>query len=74
MPFEAFVHACHIQFLQPCIVSDKAISSDEGLVIAETGEEFVTLEAFEHSGAELADPRSMHFKHGGEFFLSTLIC
>ena len=42
-----------------------AMSSDEELVIAETGEEFVTLEAFEHSGEELADSRSMHFKHGG---------
>ena len=42
-----------------------AISSDEELVIAETGEEFVAVEAFEHSGEELADSRSMHFKHGG---------
>ena len=42
-----------------------AMSSDEELVIAETVEEFVTLEAFEHSGEELADSRSMHFKHGG---------
>ena len=37
-----------------------AVPSDEELVIAETGEEFVTLEAFEHSGEELADSRSMH--------------
>ena len=42
-----------------------AMSSDEELVIAETGEEFVTFEAFEHSGEELAVSRSMHFKHGG---------
>ena len=42
-----------------------AMSSDEELVIAEAGEEFVTVEAFEHSGKELADSRSMHFKHGG---------
>ena len=42
-----------------------AISSDEELVIAEIGEEFVAVEAFEHSGEELADSRSMHFKHGG---------
>ena len=42
-----------------------AMSSDEELVIAETVEEFVALEAFEHSGEELADSRSMHFKHGG---------
>ena len=42
-----------------------AMSSDEELVIAEKGEEFVTVEAFEHSGEELADSRSMHFKHGG---------
>ena len=41
------------------------MSSDEELVIAEAGEEFVTVEAFEHSGEELADSRSMHFKHGG---------
>ena len=42
-----------------------AMSSDEELVIAETVEEFVALEAFEHSGEELVDSRSMHFKHGG---------
>ena len=42
-----------------------AMSSDEELVIAEAGEEFVTLEAFEHSGEELADSRSMHLRHGG---------
>ena len=42
-----------------------AVSSDEELVIAETYEEFVALVAFEHSGEELADSRSMHFKHGG---------
>ena len=42
-----------------------AMSSDEELVIAEAGEEFVIFEAFEHSGEELADSCSMHFKHGG---------
>ena len=42
-----------------------AMSSDEELVIVETGEEFVALEAFEHPGEEFADSRSMHFKHGG---------
>ena len=42
-----------------------AMSSDEELVIAETGEEFVTFEAFEHSGEELAVSRSIHFRHGG---------
>ena len=42
-----------------------AMSSDEELEIAETVEEFVALEAFEHLGEELADSRSMHFKHGG---------
>ena len=41
------------------------MSSDEELVIAGAGEEFVTFEAFEHSGEELADSRSMHFRHGG---------
>ena len=42
-----------------------AVSSDEELVIAETIEEFAAIEAFEHSGEELADSRSVHFKHGG---------
>ena len=42
-----------------------AMSSDEELMMAETVEEFVALEAFEHSREELADSRSMHFKHGG---------
>ena len=42
-----------------------AMSSAEELVIVEAGEEFATLEAFEHSDEELADSRSMHFKHGG---------
>ena len=41
------------------------MSSDEELVIAVAGDEFVTVEAFEYSGEELADSRSMHFKHGG---------
>ena len=40
-------------------------SSDEELVIAEKVEEFAAIEAFELSGEELADSRSMHFKHGG---------
>ena len=43
-----------------------AASSDEELVIAETIEEFSAIEAFELSGEELADSRSMHFKHGGK--------
>ena len=42
-----------------------AMSSDEELVIAEACEEFETLAAFEHSGEELADSRSMHFNHEG---------
>ena len=42
-----------------------AMSSNEELVIAEACEEFETLAAFEHSGEELADSCSMHFKHGG---------
>ena len=42
-----------------------SMSSDEKLVIAETDEEFVALEAFEHSGEELADSHSMHFRHRG---------
>ena len=42
-----------------------AASLDEEFVIAETVEEFATIEAFDLSGEELADSRSMHFKHGG---------
>ena len=42
-----------------------AMSSDEELVIAEACEEFETLVTFEHSGEELEDSRSMHFKQGG---------
>ena len=41
------------------------VSSDEEFVTTETVEEFSAIEAFEHSGDELADSRSMHFKHGG---------
>ena len=52
-----------------------AMSLDKELVIAEAGEEFVTFEAFERSGEELADSRSMHFKHGGTNSSSeALIC
>ena len=52
-----------------------AMSSDEELVIAETYEEFVALEAFEHSGEELAVSHSMHFRHGGtNFSRVALIC
>ena len=42
------------------------VSSDEEFAIAETVEEFAVIEAFELSGEELADSRSMHFKHGGK--------
>ena len=41
------------------------VSLDEEFVITETVEEFAAIEAFELSGEELADSRSMHFKHGG---------
>ena len=41
------------------------VSSDEEFVTIETVEEFAAIEAFEHSGEELADSRSMHFRHGG---------
>ena len=41
------------------------VSSDEEFVITDTLEEFAAIEAFEHSGEELADSRSMHFRHGG---------
>ena len=40
-------------------------SSDEEFVIIEAVEEFAVIEAFELSGEELADSRSIHFKHGG---------
>ena len=40
-------------------------SSDEEFVTTEAVEEFAAIEAFEHSGEELADSRSMHFRHGG---------
>ena len=39
-----------------------AASSDGEFVIAETVEEFAAIEAFELSGEELTDSRSMHFK------------
>ena len=45
----------------PALLVILAMSSDEELVIVETVEEFVALEAFEHSGEDLADSRSMHF-------------
>ena len=41
------------------------VSLDEEFVTTETVEEFAAIEAFELSGEELADSRSMHFKHGG---------
>ena len=41
------------------------VSSDEEFMTTETVEEFAAIEAFEHSGGELADSRSMHFRHGG---------
>ena len=41
------------------------VSSGEEFVTTETVEEFAAIEAFEHSGEELADSRTMHFKHGG---------
>ena len=65
MPFEAFVHAFVYSSFSPASSVILALSSDEELVTIETYEEFVALEAFEHSGEELADSRSMHFKHGG---------
>ena len=41
------------------------VSSDEEFVTIEIVEEFAAIEAFEHSGDELADSRTMHFRHGG---------
>ena len=58
------MHVVYSSF-SPALSVILAMSSDEELVIAEPGEEIVTVEACEHSGEELADSRSMHFKHGG---------
>ena len=52
-------------FFSPASSVILAMSSNEELVIAEAGEEFETLAASEHSDEELADSRSMHFRHGG---------
>ena len=41
------------------------VVSGEEFVTIETGEEFAAIEVFELSGEEIADSRSMHFKHGG---------
>ena len=41
------------------------VSSDEEFVTTETVEEFAAIEAFEHSGEELANSLSMHFRHHG---------
>ena len=41
------------------------VYSDEEFVTKETVEEFAAIEAFEHSGEELADSCSMNFRHGG---------
>ena len=41
------------------------VSSDEEFVTTKIVDEFAAIEAFEHSGEELADSHSMHFKHGG---------
>ena len=43
----------------------QVVSSDEEFVTTEIVEEFAAIEAFEHLGEELADSRSMHFRHGG---------
>jgi hypothetical protein len=40
------------------------VYSDEEFVTTEIVEEFEAIEAFELSGEELADSRSMHYKHG----------
>ena len=49
----------------PALLVILVVSSDEEFVTTETVEEFAAIEAFELSGEELADSRSMHFKHGG---------
>ena len=68
------MHVTYNSF-NPALLVILAMSSGEELVIAETGEEFVALEAFEHSGEELADSCSMHFKHEGiNYSCASLIC
>ena len=49
----------------PALLVILVVSSDEEFVTIETIEEFAAIEAFELSGEELVDSRSMHFKHGG---------
>ena len=49
----------------PALSVIHVVSSDEEFVTTKTVEEFAAIEAFELSREELADSRSMHFKHGG---------
>ena len=51
--------------INPALLVILVVSSDEEFVTIETIEEFAAIEAFELSGEELVDSRSMHFKHGG---------
>ena len=58
------MHVTYNSF-SPALPVIPVASLDEEFVITETVEEFAAIEAFELSGEELADSRSMHFKHGG---------
>ena len=59
------MHVTYNSFNPALSLVIQVVSSDEEFVTTETIEEFAAIEAFEHSGEELADSRSMHFKHGG---------
>jgi hypothetical protein len=65
MPFEAFVHASDIQFLQPCIfIHITGGFLRQGLVATVAVEAIASTEAFEHSAEEFALSHSRHFRHG----------
>ena len=58
------MHVTYNSF-DPALSVILVVSSDEEFVTTEIVEEFAAIEAFELSGEELADSRSMHFKYGG---------
>ena len=66
MPFEAFVHPCFKQCLQPALSSEiVVVSSEEGLVSTSAGEDIATVAVVEHPATETSLLRLRHFKHGG---------
>ena len=59
------MHVTYNSFNPALSLVIQVVSSDEEFVTTETVEEFAAIEAFEHSSDELADSRSMRFRHGG---------